>query len=157
MTLDEQIKEAEQKLADLKAEKERLKNDVNIADCWPTLGDVYIDIYGDLKSHWSLAEVFKPLDICFSDEAQRQRAIRWHKIDKLWKHLAAIDRASKQYRESNSYSFKVSHERNGCFVETVAANGYLPTTYEFKTTDGVMAALKRISQDNLLFWFRGWE
>lgn len=155
MTIDEKIKEAEQRLADLKAEKERLKNDVNISDCWPTLGDVYIDIYGDLRSHWSLAEVFKPLDICFSDEAQRQRAIRWHKIDKLWKHLAMESR--KYGCPSLTVVFVKITDKNGGQINIAVNSGRLPYTYNFRTIEDAQNALKHIGEENLLFWFRGWE
>lgn len=159
MTLDEQIKEAEQKLAQLKAEKERLKTDVDISECWPNIDQIFLTMYGSQIRYkpYIEHEVFKNFDVCFRDEEQRQRAIRWHKIDKLWKHLAALDRASDASVEDRDYTFKRSEITSGLIIQVTANFGYVPDTHAFKTQDGAVAAWRRIGQENLLFWFRGWE
>lgn len=152
MTLDEQIKEAEQKLAQLKAEKERLKLDIDISDCWPAFGDRYISLYGNQSVY--VPEVIgsnmeKPMDICFRDEAQRQRAIRWHKIDKLWKHLAA--ESHKLAKADEKIVFKRGTEWKGHPIDICCNWVSLPKTYDFKTQAAAFAAIYRIGQENLLF------
>lgn len=157
MTLDEQIKEAEQKLANLKAEKERLRTDVDISECWPCHDQIFLTMYGSQIRYkpYIEHEVFKNFDVCFRDEEQRQRAIRWHKIDKLWKHLAR-----ESYKDggiSTTVVFAKITDRHGDHINITTNHGCLPITYIFRTIGDAKKALECIGQENLLFWFRGWE
>lgn len=149
MNLETKIADMKAELAKLEANLEQQKNklDVDISDCYPKDGDTFIHYINGFSDEYSNGSLYdktqKDLDICFGDVAQRQRAIRWRNIDKLWKHFAAEDQKGNGLKV-NSYIFGLRYDRSCPHIDVVAGNLSLPKTYEFHRVDNAQKALNQI-------------
>lgn len=155
ITLEECIQKLETRIEYLKDIRNKVVDHIGLSDFLSNyMADVpvFSDLYKDITKEGLITFV----ENC--ELSRRERFERWQKIDTKWRQLASFDRDG--YYAKDRYSFyKTTNDdaEHAYVIVAFASQNTKPRTYDFNNRHAAERALKEIGQDNLLFWFRGWE